>query len=97
LDAIRSGRCWIAESSAVDLSVTARPSPGGPATVRVAVRGVPAGTVSLHTDAGVVHRDRLADDGTGALERRVDGAFVRAEVRHPGGRMAALSNPVMLA
>lgn len=64
LAGIRAGRSWIAESAAVELSLTV--SAGGrsagigerlkagdaPAEVRVDVRGVPSGTVSFHTERG---------------------------------------------
>jgi hypothetical protein len=60
---------------------------------------VPSGRVSVHTDHGEVHRIALASGGTGALEWRTsvqDAAFVRLEVRHAEGQMAALTNPIVL-
>lgn len=111
LAGIRAGRSWIAESAAIELSLQVsaggrgagigqRLETGdGPALVRAGVRGVPSGTVSFHTDRGKVHRELLPGDGSGAVEWRTsaeESAFVRVEVRHPGGHMAALSNPIIL-
>jgi hypothetical protein len=112
LAGIRAGRSWIAESAAITLSLDVSASAcsagigerletrGEPAVVRAGVRGVPSGSLSLHTDRGTVHRESLPTDGSGVVQWRTsaqDSAFVRIEVRHPGGRMAALTNPVILA
>jgi hypothetical protein len=112
LAAIRAGRSWIAESADVELSFVVStddctvgvgeqlPTCGEPAEARVEVEGVPSGVVTVHTERGVVHRESLPGDGSGLVEFRIDeaeSAFVRVEVRHPEGRMAALSNPIMLA
>jgi hypothetical protein len=112
LAALRAGRSWIAESAAVDLSLEAsagarRAGIGEllttcevPAVVRVDVRGVPSGTVSFHTDRGTVHGESLPGDGSSVVEWRTsaaESAFVRVEVRHTDGHMAALTNPVILA
>ncbi|MFI6462445.1 CehA/McbA family metallohydrolase [Streptomyces sp. NPDC050528] len=111
LAGIRAGRSWIAGSAAVELSFTVScgerrvgiggqlESRGGPVVARVGVRGVPSGVVSFHTGRGKVHVASLPGTGVGAVEWRVDAmdsAFVRVEVRHPGGGMAALTNPVTL-
>jgi PHP-associated len=111
LAGIRAGRSWVAESAAVELSVEVaagdRTAGVGewlrtgerPAVVRVGIRGVPSGTLSFHTDRGKVHRESLPDDGSGVVEwctSAEESAFVRVEVRHPGGHMAALSNPIIL-
>ncbi len=112
LAGIRAGRSWIAASTDVSLSVTASAcgrSPGigerlavppdAPVLVRVEVRGVASGTVSLHTERGPVHRESLARDTAGTVEwptTPADTGFVRVEVRHNEGSMAALSNPVLL-
>lgn len=111
LDGIRAGRSWIAGSAAVELSLHVDAADrsagigerletrGEPAVVRVVVSGVPAGTVSFHTDRGTVHRESLPGDATGAVEwhtSAADAAFVRVEVRHPGRHAAALTNPVIL-
>ena len=107
LDGIRAGRSWIAGSAAVQLSLTATSggrtaqigdrlaTSGAAVVVRAEVGGVPDGTVSLHTDRVKVHQEPAA----GVLEWRTnadESAFVRVEVRHPHGQMAALSNPVIL-
>ena len=70
-----------------------------PAVARVAVRGVPSGVVSLHTDRGLAHRRDLPGDGTAVVEWQTtaaESAFVRVEVRHPDHQMAALTNPILL-
>jgi hypothetical protein len=111
LAGIRAGRSWIAESAAIELSleVSAGDRSAGigerlktceePGVARVDVRGVPSGTVSFHTDQGKVRGESLPSDGSGAVEWRTsaeESAFVRIEVRHPEGHMAALSNPIIL-
>ncbi|WP_406125688.1 CehA/McbA family metallohydrolase [Streptomyces sp. NBC_00989] len=71
----------------------------GPVVARVGVRGVPSGAVSFHTERGKAHVASLPGAGVGVVEWRTGArelAFIRVEVRHPGGRMAALSNPVTL-
>jgi hypothetical protein len=110
LAGIRAGHSWIAESAEVRLSFTVSagdrsagigdrlPTGGEPATTQVTVEGVLAGIVSFHTDRGRVHRESLPSTGT--VEWRTSGeesAFVRVEVRHPSGQMAALTNPIILA
>lgn len=112
LAGIAAGRSWIAESSAITLSLTVSagehqvgigqrlPTDGKPALVRVDVRGVPAGTVSIHTDQGKVHHETLPSNGSNTIEWRTSAAestFLRVEVRHPTGHMAALTNPIILA
>jgi hypothetical protein len=112
LAGIRAGRSWIAESLAVELSLVVSAGGRGvgigqrlemgdePALVRVDVQGAPSSTVSFHTDRGKAHRESLPGDGSGVVEWRTSTAestFVRVEVRHPGGHMAALSNPIILA
>ena len=112
LAGLRAGRSWIADSEAVELSVVAsalgrtagigeRLATGGsPVVVRVAASGVPSGVVSLHTERGVVHRALLPSTGSGVVEWSLgagEAGFVRVELRHPAGPMAALANPVLLA
>jgi hypothetical protein len=100
LSGIRAGRCWIAESSAVQVSMTA--AGGGrsagigerlavredvPVTVTVEVSGV-AGVaqVVLITDEGQAFATALPG-GAGTvtwLTTAAVSAYVRAEVRHPG-------------
>ncbi|WP_161271793.1 MULTISPECIES: CehA/McbA family metallohydrolase [unclassified Streptomyces] len=111
LAGICAGRSWIAESADVDVSFTSHAAgrvagvgeqlstQGGQVEVHAAVRGVPAGTVSFHTDRGKVHRAPLPDDGSGAVQwdtTAEQSAFVRIEVRHRSGRVAALTNPIIL-
>jgi hypothetical protein len=46
-----------------------------------------------------VHRESFPGDGPGVVEwgtNAGESAFVRVEVRHPDGRMAAIGNPVIL-
>ncbi|TDC41571.1 CehA/McbA family metallohydrolase [Micromonospora sp. KC213] len=111
LAGVRAGRSWIAESAAVELAFAATAadrsagvgerleSRGEPVVVRVRVTGVPFGIVSLHTERGVAHRERLGADGSGVAQWRTaadESGLVRVEVRHPDGRMAALSNPITM-
>ncbi|MFD9124708.1 CehA/McbA family metallohydrolase [Kitasatospora sp. NPDC059571] len=111
LAGIRSGRSWIAESADVDVAFTARAAGdaagvgerlaahGGQVDVRASVHGVPTGTVSFHTERGKVHRVSLPGDGAGAVRwgtTAEESAFVRIEVRRPDGRVAALTNPIIL-
>ena len=108
---IRTGRSWIAESAAVELSLTAAAGDnsagigeqlgarGEPIVILAEVRGVPSGAVSFHTDRGTVHRASLPSSGSGTVDWRTsaeESQFVRVEVRHDGGSMAALSNPILL-
>ncbi len=118
LAGIRAGRSWIAESSAVGLSFTATTGRGEHAgigerlrarddteiTVRLTVTGAPGCSASFVTDQGRLFTTPLPPDGR--VEWRTTAArsaYVRAEVRHPGGdgpvepgAMAALTNPVFL-
>ncbi|XVU29153.1 CehA/McbA family metallohydrolase [Actinoplanes sp. CA-054009] len=103
LAGIRSGHCWIAESASVGLSLTATAgdrraeigdrlyTDGQPVVVSAEISGVPAAVVTLHTDHGE------ASKGATWRTSADEAAFVRVEVRHPDGRMAALSNPIFLA
>jgi hypothetical protein len=73
---------------------------GEPVSVRVDVHGVPSGAVSFHTDGGTAHRASLPPTGSEEVAWRTSAAesmFVRVEVRYPGGHMAALTNPIILA
>ncbi|MFC6713089.1 CehA/McbA family metallohydrolase [Branchiibius cervicis] len=99
LAAIKAGRSWIAESSAVKLTLNAtagrrtaeigerlRAHPTDPITVTLSVAGVPNGTVRLLTDQGQMFQTGLPGDGSGSITWRTTSqaaAFVRAEVRHP--------------
>lgn len=114
LAGLRAGRSWITESHGIDLSFTASSgddrsadigerldTAGEVVDVVVTVRqGVPHGIVSIHADAGEVHRDVLHDDGAGIVTWRTradESSFLRVEMRHPDGVMAALTNPIIVA
>jgi hypothetical protein len=99
LRALAEGRCWLAASAAVDLTLEAAAAgrsagiggrlevPAGErVTVRLRVSGAAGGLARLCTDAGPVLEARL-----GAGDRPVEwtttagaSAWVRAEVRRPG-------------
>ncbi|MFD9594541.1 CehA/McbA family metallohydrolase [Kitasatospora sp. NPDC059973] len=99
LDGLRAGRSWLAESAAVglDLTATGQGRQAGigeqltvpadaPVDVRLAVSGVPGGTVRLLTDEGQLHQESLPADGSGTVVWRTTAslaAYVRAEVRRP--------------
>ncbi|WOX10572.1 CehA/McbA family metallohydrolase [Streptomyces sp. N50] len=112
LAGIRAGHSWIAASNAIQLSFTV--SAGGrsagigerlkigdePAVVRVDVRAVPGGTVSLHTEKGQVYGESVPATGSSTVEWHIsarESTFVRTEIRDVNGHMAALSNPIILA
>jgi hypothetical protein len=99
LAGLASGRVWLAESAAVDLTFTAS---GGnstagigerlpvrtdtPVTVTLEVSGVPNGTVRFLTDEGQLHQESLPAGGSGTVTWQTTAslaAYVRAEVRHP--------------
>ncbi|MFI9203521.1 CehA/McbA family metallohydrolase [Streptomyces sp. NPDC053048] len=109
LSGLRAGRSWIAESRAVDLTFSVTGERGThagigerlrarAATARLTVKGTPPGcTASVITDQGVLFTTAVPADGT--VEWRTtpeQSTYVRAEVRHPSGAMAALTNPVFL-
>lgn len=111
LAGLRAGRSWIAESPSIELTlkVSAGDRTEGigdtlqtfdqATAVYVALSGVPAGEVSFHTDQGKVHSQSLPDSGSSTISWRTsaeESAFVRIEVRHSDGRVAALTNPVIL-
>ncbi|MFJ8472279.1 CehA/McbA family metallohydrolase [Kitasatospora sp. NPDC094011] len=99
LDGLRAGHSWLAESAAVTLDLTATGNgrqagigeeltvpADAPVDVRLAVSGVPGGTVRLLTDEGQLHQESLPADGSGTVVWRTTAslaAYVRAEVRHP--------------
>ncbi|WP_326552307.1 CehA/McbA family metallohydrolase [Micromonospora sp. NBC_01813] len=111
LAGIAAGHSWITGSTDIDLSLTVSAGDrragigerldtgGAPATVRVEVRGVPSGAISFHTDRGTAYQVSLSADGAGSARWRTSAAqsaFVRVEIRHPDGQMAALTNPITL-
>jgi hypothetical protein len=112
---LAAGRSYLADDAAVTVSLAATAAgrtagigdrlavaPDTPVRLRLDVAGVPAGTVRLVTDRGLVHAAPLP----GPVEWRTTArytSYVRAEVRHadagaalPYGSMAALTNPIFL-
>jgi hypothetical protein len=66
--------------------------------VRLAVRGAPAGEVTLHARDGVAHHAHVP---AGEAELRWQAplgelGYLRAEVRRPGGELVAMTNPLWL-
>ncbi|MFJ1758196.1 CehA/McbA family metallohydrolase [Kitasatospora sp. NPDC088134] len=110
LAAVRAGRSWIAESATVELEFTATAADrtalagdrlataGRPVEVAVRVSGVADPLVRFHTVRGRAHTAPAGADGTvrWTTDAR-ESAFVRVELRHPDGRVAALGNPILLA
>jgi hypothetical protein len=107
LAAVRAGRLYVAESSSVSLSFTASAgsrtagigerlgaAPGDEAEVSLDVEGVPAGVVRLYTDEGQVFEGTAGPVGWRTTPRAA--TYVRAEIRHRDGTMAALTNPIFL-
>jgi hypothetical protein len=107
LAAVRAGRVYVAESSSVSMTFEASgggrtagvgerlaAGPGEQVTVSVSVEGVPSGVIRLVTDEGEVYAGPV---GTASWRTRPRAAaYVRAEVRHSDGTMAALTNPIFL-
>jgi hypothetical protein len=97
LAGVRSGRSWLAESAAVDLSFGVSGAgrtagigerlavaPGAQVTVSLTVSGVPSGLVRFVTDEGQVFAQFLTPDGAGTVTWTTTpqvSAYVRAEVR----------------
>ncbi|CAN5574099.1 CehA/McbA family metallohydrolase [soil metagenome] len=97
--AIAAGRSYLAESSGVDVRLTA--SSGGrtagiggrlpvgnaaPVDVKATVTGVPDAVVRIITDEGQLLQTRLPASGTGTVTWGTtpqQSAYVRLEVRHP--------------
>lgn len=112
LAGVGAGRCWVTESSDVDLTFTARTfgrdagigdhleTGGAPVALRVEVSGAPGGLVTFRTARGRLHAETLPPPGQpgviGWATSARESGFVRVEVRHPDGRMAALTNPINL-
>lgn len=68
--------------------------------VRVQISGVPSGRVSFHTDRGRSYEEILSHEGSGLIEWSTnmrESMFVRVQVRHADGHMAALTNPILLS
>jgi predicted metal-dependent phosphoesterase TrpH len=111
LAAVKAGRTWIAESSAIDLSFEASGPHGtagiggrlpaaesDPVTLTLRVSGAAGGSVRLVTDQGVRVNRALPDDGVVTWTTTPRNArFVRAEVRRPpADAMVAMTNPIFL-
>jgi hypothetical protein len=120
VEGLREGRTWIAESSDIDLTFTVTGggktagiggrlpvSSSELVTATLEVSGVPNATVLFVSDEGQTHAAVLPASGTGTVRWQTTpavSAYVRAEVRHPGGNpaagipgpMAALTNPIFL-
>jgi hypothetical protein len=95
---MRRGVCYVAESKAVTLELSASRD-GDTVAVTTVVRGAPDATVSLITDGGCVGRAKTDLCGTGSLTWAADpgvARFARVEVRRrsPFPSVIALSNPV---
>lgn len=99
LAGITAGRSYLAESSAVQLDLTASATrqvaglgerlpadPGSPVTVNFTVTGVPDGLARLITDEGQTLQRSLPASGSATLTWTTTpqlAAYVRGEVRHP--------------
>ena len=104
LAGLRAGRSWIAESASVELSFTAHAGDRSAeigerlrveaVVARVEVDGVPDAVVSFHTERGRAHSERAHEIEWPTTAG--ESGFIRIEVRHPGGAMAALTNPIIL-
>jgi hypothetical protein len=100
IEGVRRGRCYVAESSAVRLTLNGSRE-ADMVIVTAEVCGAADATVSLITDNGCVGRARTDADGAGVLRwTSPAGAsqFARVEVRRRSRfpSMVALSNPVWL-
>lgn len=111
MSGLREGRCWIAGTADVDLSLLAgagtrragigqRLQVGDDSlVVHLTLRGVRAGVVTVQSGHGEIYRGVLPADGCGDLPwraKRRDHAFIRVEVRHADGQLAALTNPIVI-
>ena len=100
ITALRGGRCYIAESSAVTLVLNASRD-GRAVAVTAEVAGAPDCNLAIITDRGCVGRVKTDPSGVGTLRWACEdqGArFARIEVRRRSRfpSMVALSNPVWL-
>jgi predicted metal-dependent phosphoesterase TrpH len=105
LDGLRAGRSWVTDSPTVSLSLvaTAGGSRAGigerldagsrPVDVHLSLGGLEGAVVTFHTERGSFP----APEGLRWSTTAAEAGFVRVEVRHPDGRMAALTNPIVLA
>jgi predicted metal-dependent phosphoesterase TrpH len=69
----------------------------GPTDVALRVQGATGDTVSFHTDRGEAGGGTVDSADATVTTRLATARWVRAEVRHPDGTMAALTDPIWLA
>jgi len=107
---LRAGRSYLARSARVGVSFTAAAAgreagmgdrltgrPGEPVSVRLRVRGAARGVVTLHSQDGPVHDERLATGraaGVGWEAPLGSLSYLRAEVRRADGDPEVLTNPI---
>lgn len=107
LSGIRAGRLYVAESASVSMSLTASAgsrtagigerldaAPGDEVTVSARTEGAPTGVIRLVTDQGQVYEGPAGTAGWRTTPAA--SSYVRAELRHPDGSMAAFTNPIFL-
>jgi hypothetical protein len=100
IEGLRRGRCYIAESSGVTLSLSTS-RVGDAITVTTEISGAPDTNVLLVTDGGCVARAKSDENGSARLKwtaPRGTTRFARVEVRRRSRfpSMVAMSNPVWL-
>lgn len=109
---LRAGRCWLAGSALVGLDFAAAAGErragvgerlaghaGEAVRVRLRVAGAQGALATLHARDGAALAAPLGPGASTELEWETSvGAtpWVRAEVRHPGGELVALTNPIWL-
>ena len=101
IEGLRDGHCYVAESSAVTLALSASRDDGSAVTVTAEVTGAPDCNLAIVTDRGCVGRVKTDTSGAGTLRWADEGGaarFARVEVRRRTRfpSMVALSNPVWL-
>lgn len=108
---LKAGRCFLAESSAVELSFTAGADgrtagigerlpaeTGTPVTAELTVSGAPGTTMIIYDQVGPEQTGTVPDSGTATVKWTTYPRYtrwVRAEVRR-GNAMVALTNPVFI-
>lgn len=113
LAGLKAGRCYLAESSEVEVSATASangPSAGigerlpvdigVPVTVEIQVSGAPGTTVSIHDQNGRQASADIPDSGSGTLTWTTyprHTQWVRAEVRRASGGVNSTTPNAMVA
>lgn len=111
MQGLRRGRAYLVADRPIRLTLTARAggrtagigdtltvAAGRPVRVALALRGAPAGTVTLRGESGVLARGPVTAGGATALRWQLPAAglphYLRVEVRTPAGAMLALTNPI---